>query len=207
MSQRVFAQLESDILERRRPPGSRLIEDSIATELGVSRTPVREAIRMLNRTGWVDSEPHAGAVVRNPDLEEIGDVFHVREVLERDAAELAAKHADKRAVQELRRLTKRGRKDSRGAALATVVSLNSEFHQAIARTGGSRLLQRFIEDLDKQARWLFAAVALDRVSASWAEHEAIVQAIAAGQPEEAGRLSAEHCRRSRDVYLEQLLRS
>jgi DNA-binding GntR family transcriptional regulator len=205
MSQRVFAELERDILERRRPPGSRLIEDSIAAELGVSRTPVREAIRMLNRTGWVDSEPHAGAVVRNPGLDEIGDVFHVRELLERDAAELAAERADDQALDELSALVRRGKEDSREATLPTLVALNSEFHQAIARAGRSPLLQRFIEDLDKQARWLFAAVAVDRLSFSWAEHEAIVDAIAARRRDEAGRLSADHCRRSRDVYLEQLL--
>ncbi|MGH2736541.1 MAG: GntR family transcriptional regulator, partial [Actinomycetota bacterium] len=90
LSQQIFDEIETRIVQRTYPPGSHLAEDEIAAQLGVSRTPVREAFRMLSRAGWLEIQPHTGAYVRNPTIDEVRQVFEVRQTLEDRAARLAA---------------------------------------------------------------------------------------------------------------------
>src|SRR4051794_36378478 len=93
LSHRVFTGLESAIINRVYPPGARLVEEEVAAEMGVSRMPVREAFRMLQRAGWIDVTPYAGAHVRYPQLHELREVFELRHRLGQFAAELAAVRA------------------------------------------------------------------------------------------------------------------
>jgi DNA-binding GntR family transcriptional regulator len=205
MSQRVFQRLEDDILSRELPPGSRLVEETIAAELGVSRTPVREAIGMLHAAGWVVLRPHAGAYVREPRLEEVRDVFGVRQALEREAARYAAARATEQDKQVLREIVERGERGKHTADRQTMVSLNSAFHQGIASAAHNATLMRFLDEIDKQVRWFFSAVVDSRLEASWTEHAEILAAIEAGAVEEAGRCGAEHSRRTQVAYVEQFL--
>jgi DNA-binding GntR family transcriptional regulator len=204
-SQRVFQLLEEDILTRVRPPGARLVEDAIAVELGVSRTPVREAFRMLHRAGWLDLQPHAGAYVRVPSIEEARDVFDTREALEREAARYAAERATEADLQELGKIVERGRRARDRNDLKALIALNSDFHRGIARAAGNRILSRFLDDLDKRVRWHFAAIAGRRAGTSWDEHEEILNAISAHEGERAGALSAEHSGRTRMAYFEHVM--
>jgi DNA-binding GntR family transcriptional regulator len=205
MSQRIFLRLEEDIVARSRLPGTRLVEETIAAELGVSRTPVREAIGMLHRAGWVVLQPHAGAYVRVPSLDEVRDVFDVRQALEREAAQYAAGRADEDDLRALDDIVERGLRGKGLSDRRAMVDLNSEFHRRIALAAHNAILLRFLEELDKQIRWYFAAVVDSRLDASWTEHRQIVEAIAAGDVDEAGRRSAEHSRRTQIAYVEQFL--
>jgi DNA-binding GntR family transcriptional regulator len=207
MSQRVFQRLESEILERVRPPGSRLVEDGIAVEFGVSRTPVREALRMLHRAGWIDMHPHAGAYVRQASLDEVRDVFDVRRVLERESASRAAVRATPADIALLRDVLARGDAARERGDIKGMLQLNREFHQTIAVASGNELLRRFLEELDKQVRWHFSAVVSARARASWAEHDEIVAAIEARDHVRAADLSAEHCRRTQDAFIERFVAS
>jgi DNA-binding GntR family transcriptional regulator len=205
MSQRIFLRLEEDIVARNRLPGTRLVEETIAAELGVSRTPVREAIGMLHRAGWVVLQPHAGAYVRVPSLDEVRDVFDVRQALEREAAQYAAGRADEDDLRALDDVVERGLRGKGLSDRRAMVDLNSEFHRRIALAAHNAILLRFLEELDKQIRWYFAAVVDSRLDASWTEHRQIVEAIATGDVDEAGRRSAEHSRRTQIAYVEQFL--
>jgi DNA-binding GntR family transcriptional regulator len=207
MSQQVFETLQGEILERVRPPGSRLIEDAIAADLGVSRTPVREALRMLAREGWLDLHPHAGAYVRQPGIEEVRDIFMLRELLERESARLAAARRTDDDIRVLRKVVERGTKAVAKGTPKVLAALNSDFHRSVAAAAANLPLQRFIDELDKHVRWHFAAVATRRADASWREHAAIVDAIEREDGAEAARLSAEHARRTRDTYIEQVLQA
>lgn len=205
MSQRIFLRLEEDIVARNRLPGTRLVEETIAAELGVSRTPVREAIGMLHRAGWVVLQPHAGAYVRVPSLDEVRDVFDVRQALEREAAQYAAGRADEDDLRALDDVVERGLRGKGLGDRRAMVDLNSEFHRRIALAAHNAILLRFLEELDKQIRWYFAAVVDSRLDASWTEHRQIVEAITTGDVDEAGRRSAEHSRRTQIAYVEQFL--
>lgn len=205
LSKRIFEQLEVDIVARVYSPGSHLAEDQIAAELGVSRTPVREAFRMLEREGWLEIVPHVGAYVRNPPMDEVRQVFEVWQCLEERAGYLAAKHATERETGKLRRIIEKGwRQVERGNA-KEITALNSEFHAVIAEAGRNHILARMLEDLSKQLRWHFSAVATIRGEDSWREHEEIFDAISQHESERASRLAVEHNRRTQEAFFHQLV--
>lgn len=203
-SERVFEQIEQEIVDRVRPPGSRLVEGALASELGVSRTPVREALRMLQRAGWIDVRPHAGASVRQPGMDDARDVFALRELLEPETARLAAERAAAADLRRLARLVERGERAAQRADAKALVALNSEFHRTLGAATSNRLLRRFVEELDQHVRWLFAAVATSRGPSSWTEHAAIVAAVEQHDGALAARLSLDHVRRTREAYLHEV---
>lgn len=188
------------------PPGSKLVEDEISRELGVSRTPVREAFKMLERAGWIEIHPHAGAYVRNPSMDEVREVFEVREWLEERAAELAARHAIDADMRQLRRIIDKGRRAVERQNAKQIIQLNADFHRLIAESGRNKILARLVSDLSRQVRWHFSAVATIRGADSWNEHERILDAIEARDTEEAGRLAVEHCRHTQEAFFIQLVR-
>jgi DNA-binding GntR family transcriptional regulator len=203
--QKIFDEIESRIVQRAYPPGSHLAEDEIAAQLGVSRTPVREAFRMLSRAGWLDIQPHSGAYVRNPTMDEVRQVFEVRQTLEDRAARLAARNITEPKVKELRRIIERGLKEVERKNGKQITLLNSMFHAAIAEASRNQILARLLEDLGKQVLWHFSAVATVRGENSWREHEGILAAIEAGEPERAGLLAVEHSQRTQEAFFMQFI--
>lgn len=205
LSAQIFERLESDISARVYPPGSHLAEDEIAADLGVSRTPVREAFRMLEREGWLEMVPHAGAYVRNPPMDEMHQVFEVRQCLEERAAYLAAKHATEMDLAKLRRIIDEGRRQVELGDVKQITDLNAEFHCGVAEAGKNHILARMLVDLSKQVHWHFSAVATIRCEDSWREHEEIVSAISLKDADEAGRLAVEHNRRTQEAFFMRLV--
>lgn len=205
LSHRVFEELESSIVRRQLPPGSHLVEDDVARDLGVSRTPVREAFRMLHRAGWLELHPHVGAHVRHPQLDEVREVFELRETLDRRATELAVGRITPQDLKELDRIIQRGWKAVTKKDSDRIATLNFDFHGTIAKAAGNGLLVRLLEDLAKQVRWHFSAVALARREDSWREHEAILAAVKDGDEKKAGQLIVEHNRHTQEAYITSLL--
>lgn len=205
LSQKIFEEIETRIVQRGYPPGSHLAEDNIAAELGVSRTPVREAFRMLSRAGWLDIQPHSGAYVRNPTIDEVRQVFEVRQTLEDRAARLAARNITTPEIKELRSIIERGWKQVAKNDAKQITVLNSAFHATIAEAGRNQILARLLEDLGKQVQWHFSAVATIRGENSWREHEQILAAIEGGEAEKAGTLAVAHSQRTQEAFFMQFL--
>lgn len=205
LSQKIFGEIETRIVQRAYPPGSHLAEDEIAAELGVSRTPVREAFRMLSRAGWLDVQPHSGAYVRNPSMDEVRQVFEVRQTLEDRAARLAARNITEPEVKELKRIIERGWKEVAKQNGKQITVLNSAFHATIAEASRNQILARLLEDLGKQVQWHFSAVATIRGEHSWREHAGILAAIELGEGEKAGTLAVEHSQRTQEAFFMQFL--
>lgn len=205
LSQKIFGEIETRIVQRTYPPGAHLAEDEIAAELGVSRTPVREAFRMLSRAGWLDVQPHSGAYVRNPTMDEVRQVFEVRQTLEDRAARLAARNITEPEVKELKRIIERGWKEVAKGNGKQITVLNSAFHATIAEASRNQILARLLEDLGKQVQWHFSAVATIRGENSWREHEGILAAIELGEGEKAGTLAVEHSQRTQEAFFMQFL--
>lgn len=205
LSQKIFEELETRIVQRAYPPGSHLAEDEIAAELGVSRTPVREAFRVLSRAGWLNIRPHSGAYVRNPTMDEVRQVFEVRQTLEDRAARLAARNVTKSEIKDLKRIIERGWKEIARNNGKQIRELNSAFHNTIAAASRNQILVRLLDDLGKQVHWHFSAVATVRGDDSWREHEDILAAIEAGDAERAGTLAVQHGQRTQEALFMQFL--
>lgn len=208
---RVYDAVRRAIVEGRYAPGTRLIEQRVAEELEVSRTPVREALRRLESEGLVVVEPNRGAQVRPLTADEIGDLYEVRARLEGYGAELAAVRAGPAEVLELRNAAaafsdaaaaRSGRADHVEAVRA-LDAANARFHGGLLVASRHARLGRLVAGavdapLVFQAFDRFEAEDLGR---SELFHHLVADAVAARQPERAGRLMTEHVLQGRDVLL------
>jgi DNA-binding GntR family transcriptional regulator len=194
----VVDQVHADLLERivagELSPGSRLRQEALAAELGVSRTPLREALARLVSEGLVDFVPNRGATVARRDFTDMEQAWRARLVIEPGAARLAAERCDGTAIEQMRETVRRQR-DVADDVTASF-TLNREFHLALVAASGNAHLLRFAELL-----WLsrigvpiFARQARDRSQVlSWAgDHEAITDAVAARSAGRAERLTRDH---------------
>jgi DNA-binding GntR family transcriptional regulator len=206
LPQRIFDMLEEAVLDRSLPPGTHLTEDMLATRLGVSRTPVREAVKMLAQAGWVEVHPHTGAHVRYPVAQEAREVFEVREALEQRAAELAAERATDEELSRLAEILEQGEKVALSSSdPKKFARLNSQFHGALGLAAHNNLFSGLLIDLEKKVRWHFQEVAGVRGPASWTEHREILDALKNHDPERAGGLIVSHIRATQVILLERLV--
>jgi DNA-binding GntR family transcriptional regulator len=197
---RVYETLEELIIYGGLAPGQHLVEADIARKLGVSRIPVREALQLLARDGWIDLRPRQGAFVHQPTMRQVDDVFSVRTLLEVEATRLAASKATNDSIPALRKILRTGREALARADERELVMLNSQIHAHITQMGENEVLAGLIARLDKRIRWYFARVVMSRGSNSWKEHAEIVDAIAAKDPDRASEAMRRHAERTRSAY-------
>ncbi|HEX5469489.1 MAG TPA: GntR family transcriptional regulator [Gaiellaceae bacterium] len=194
----VVDQVHAELLERivagELAPGSRLRQEALADELGVSRTPLREALARLVSEGLVEFVPNRGATVTRRDFTDMEEAWRARFVIEPGAARLAAERRAGDEVERMRELVRRQR--SVADDVTSSFALNRDFHLALVAASANTHLLQFSELL-----WLsrigvpiFARQARDRSQMlAWADdHEAIAEAVAAGDPDRAERLTREH---------------
>lgn len=200
LRQEVEERLRELIIGRTLPPGQHLVETELATRLGVSRGPVREALQSLHRQGWVELRPGRGAFVHRPGEREVDEVFAVRAALESEAAGLAAERITAADVTELRRFCSTGRAAVGKGDEAAVVAANSALHRCIASLSGVQLLCDYITSLDRRVRWFYRPLVHTRGLASWDEHDQLIAALAARDRQEAARVMRAHTERTRTAY-------
>jgi len=185
---RVYQKLKHAITKRYIKQGSKLVEDAIARQIGVSRTPVRAAIKRLELEGFADFVPNKGAVVIKPTLAEIEQTFAVRAHMEKMGADLAARTINEKQVAELHRLVEEEKKVFDARRLDDYYQVNAAFHLKIAEAGGNGVLYQYIEQLLERTKIhliLFDPFFKFVVNPSAAEHSAIVAALAAHDPHRA----------------------
>jgi len=150
VSQQISEFLRSAVFHGTIKPNQHLIEESIARELGVSRTPVREAIRRLEAEGLVEYVPQRGSVVRQVSLEEISQIYDVRILIEGHAAKLAATNAKPHDVLALENLCMSfdafmANNDGLPEQTQRLMDLNNDFHTKIVDIAGNTILARTLK--------------------------------------------------------------
>jgi len=173
-------------------PGERLFEDRLAERLGVSRNPVREAIRALEGTGLVEVRPRRGVYVARFDLRQLTQLLEVRGVIEAYAAQLAARRRSADDIAALRQCIDRGRKASKRDDLVTASECHRDFHVLIERASGNGYLESIAGPLRHQTEMAFSVLVDTRGVLGWAEHQHICDAIEAGDAERAQAETLEH---------------
>ncbi len=173
-----YKRLLEEIREGSLLPGERLREVELSERLGVSRTPVREAIRQLEADGLVTHVPRQGATVRSLDYAEIMELYEMRAVLEGTAARLAARAASEVEVDELDVLTDRLAEAGTGTDTARI---NRVFHATLLDAAKNRFLTKSMLSLQKALLILGPSQLLDgdRAEAAVAEHRRIMIALKA----------------------------
>ncbi|WP_454767089.1 GntR family transcriptional regulator [Cupriavidus campinensis] len=157
----VEAQLTQAIVEGRLPPGSRIVEADIARRMHVSRAPVREAARRLERQGVLVSRPRHGFAVRTVTVREIDDLFQVRLNLELMAASLACRQASDAGLAQLLDMVDGMVRDAESLPQIERVARDLAFHTAICELSGNAYLHRVFSQMQTEIRMVVALV--DRV--------------------------------------------
>lgn len=180
------------ILRGEYAPGERLVEAQLSTALGVSRMPVREALRLLAAEGIVAIEPRRGATVASYSADEVRDLVEVRATLEALNAKLAARRHDPERIRKLERILAAGAKVSEKTDLSQLQQDNNSFHEALADVAANATLREMVRSLRERTAVIFAPHSRKRAKQNWEEHAAIVRAVIAGDADLAGLLAARH---------------
>ncbi|MFF8845111.1 GntR family transcriptional regulator [Streptomyces sp. NPDC015127] len=186
----------SGVFER----GSRLTEENLARRYGVSRVPVREALRTLESEGFVVTRRHAGAHVAEPTEQEAADLLEIRMLLEPLGAARAAQRRTDAHLKVLRGLVRLGQERARRGQGEDLRSLGAWFHETLAQASGSPGLTALLTQLRHKIAWMYAVEQPAVPAESWAEHGAIVDAVARGDVERARALTALHVERAAAVH-------
>jgi DNA-binding GntR family transcriptional regulator len=189
----VYERLCEEILSGRIPPGANLREEQIAEDMGVSRTPVREALRKLAEEGLVEYFPHRGARLMKLEANRVREVFEIREVLEGLAARQATVRLTNEQLCELRARFE----DLRPKVMAGDTSEVGDFlHSEIFANCGNERLTRLMSGIRNQVQWIQRA-AIDvpgRLNRAFYEHEGILCALESGAPDWAESAMRGHIR-------------
>jgi DNA-binding GntR family transcriptional regulator len=171
----------------------RLDERQLSKDLGVSRTPIREALSVLEQEGFVRSIPRRGIIVVRKTKREIIEMITVWAAIESMAARIAATNSSKAGIDGLIRLMDAFEEDPSGH-LTEYSDANMEFHKAIIRLGGIGLMSSLTDTLFIHMRAVRAVTMTqdNRAQRSVADHRAIIAALQAGDPDRAERLVREH---------------
>ncbi|MGW1025487.1 GntR family transcriptional regulator [Streptomyces sp. NPDC002577] len=184
---RVYHHVKSSVLERRYEGGTLLTEGELAEAVGVSRTPVREALLRLEVEGLIKLYPKKGALVLPVSAQEIADVVETRLLVEEHAARKAVP-ASPQLIARLEELLERQKAQAAAGDLAEAAVTDRCFHAEIVRSGGNEILSRLYDQLrDRQLRMGVAVLHShpDRVAKTLVEHQEILDALRSGDGEAA----------------------
>ncbi|CAM5465307.1 GntR family transcriptional regulator [Streptomyces sp. NPDC001651] len=191
---RVYGHVKQGVLERRYEGGTLLTEGELADAVGVSRTPVREALLRLEAEGLLKLYPKKGALVLPVSAQEIKDVVETRMLVEEHAARKAVP-APPGLLERLEELLDRQKAQAAAGDFAAAAVTDRCFHAEIVRSGGNEILSRLYDQLrDRQLRMGAAVMHShpDRIAKTLSEHEEILTALRSGDPQAAVALVHRH---------------
>lgn len=195
---RVTEALRNEIIDGVREPGSRLVERNLATELGVSRVPVREALKQLASEGLVTNRPNTWSTVREFSPSDIADLNEVRTAFDVLSFELAAQRHTREGLAKLEATMAKGRQLSTAGDVVGAHRVAADFHSLVTELSGNQLLVEIAELLDSRMRWqLSQHDDLDFVAT---EHAQLYEAIALRDRAKARDLAARHLSTSREQH-------
>ncbi len=200
----VFEALRELIINGQIKAGERLMEVQLAEEMGVSRTPVREAIRKLELEGLVVMIPRKGAYVSDLSTKDVADVFEIRAALEALAAGLACERITEEELEELERLLLQVAKCVKAENLEELVEADTQFHDVVYRASRNKRLVQIISNLREKIQ-RFRAISMGtagRMRETLEEHRQMVAAITERNVELARRVAREHIENSENKVME-----
>lgn len=204
LRERVFAQIQNDILNGKYEPGDNLIELRLSEELGVSRTPVREALKQLELEGLVQATPNKGTIVTGISNQDIYDIYTIRMMIEGLAARWAAEKITKEELAELKEAVELEEFFTMKDDIGQLHKFDNSFHDIIFKASKSRplmhTLSTFHHYVQRARNASFATPG--RAQKALDEHRAILQALMDKDPDKAEKLTVEHVRNAMDNLLD-----
>jgi DNA-binding GntR family transcriptional regulator len=196
LERRVYERLRDEIVAGTLQPGEQLVEAKIASDLGVSKTPVREALIRLERDGLVEIEPYRGARVLEPSAEDIREILELRRLIECQIARDLAARRPPEILDELGASVAGSRAALEAGDTQQLLDSLTAFSDVLAEACGNSRMLKLLVDL-RSVLLLIGSSSLraaGRESRSIAEHEAILEAIRSGDADAAGGATERHIR-------------
>lgn len=185
--------------------GERLVEDRIATELGISRTPLREALHRLAQEGLLEKRRAGGYALRKLDPRAVEDAIDIRSMLESHAAELAAQRATESQMTSLQANQEMFRAANTDQDIPALVDLNTEFHSILRQAAHSPLLLQMLSELDGVVdRMLRRMLSQQELDWSAKDHLTILTQIMARDAAGAAAAMRQHVKNGKQKVLDQL---
>lgn len=150
LAEHIYQDLEAKIISGALKPGQRIIEEELCSNYGVSRSPVREALRMLESHGFLEREPRKGVSVTRITLKEAEDIYTIRARLDSLAIYLAIKYNKPRVLPKLKNLHQKMIETAGRNSVNEYYRLNRQFHDAISQACENQRLMRLLDTFDKQ---------------------------------------------------------
>ncbi len=179
LSEQIADELRKLVLIEKLAPGAAIPERETAAALGVSRTPLRESLRILAAEGLVDIEPNRPPRVANPTIAKLGDLLEVLGTLESLAGELACTHATDKAIEHISDIEASMRKKTENSELLTFFELDMQFHQSIVKASNNEPLISTHKSYNSQlwrARFISSRERVNRPE-TMRQHRAIIKAL------------------------------
>lgn len=197
---RVFHKLREDILNGKYKDHEELKEVAIGEELGVSRTPVREAFRQLELEGLIQIIPNKGAYVTGITAKDVKDIYMIRSSLEGMCARLATEHISREQLGEMEENVYLASYHAAKGQMEQMTELDNRFHHILYEACDSKMLQNLLQDFHQYVIRIRKKTlsTKERGIASNDEHRQIMEAIKAGNPDEAERLATMHMENAYD---------
>jgi DNA-binding GntR family transcriptional regulator len=208
MHDQILPHLRKDIVENRWKSGERLPEPQLCREFGISRTPLRQALKTLELEGLVQLIPHVGAVVTDPNAADVGEIMEILIGLEQLAAIRVAQSQRPEVLREIEAIYREMQQAAKQNAADRYYDLNNNFHRSIVSGAGNRSLA----ELHEKVMWHVhreryrAAVVEPFTEESAEHHEEIVRAILENRAEEAGLAMRRHLEQVAELMMERRLK-
>jgi len=207
LSQKVYRVLKTEIVKGAIKPGTKLLEGKIAEQMGISRTPVREALRELAAEGFLKMNPNQGMIVNNASIEDVQNVLQIRGVLEGLAARLTATLISKEETKKLDSYIKQmekftGRNDSLAFS-----DIDAKFHELIVNSCGNKQLIQIRKNISEQVnRYRIKSLNVPgRLKYSLKEHQEIAEALKIKDSKRADILSKKHIESALENFLSHMI--
>lgn len=196
----------AEIAEGKLRPGERVIQEQVADALGVSRQPVQQALLVLRKQGMLREAPGRGLIVAPLDLDYVRNMYEIRAVLEGLAFRTAAERNAERAGKQGAALILNGRKAVKSGSVGNMIAADLRFHDFIYELSGNPLIKPAME-----AQWTYTRRVMGEVLIHdekprdiWNQHEALLNAVAAGEADLAEQLARQHVLQAAEVMITSL---
>ena len=204
--EQVHDAIVSEIASGKLKPGERVIQEQIAQELGVSRQPVQQALLLLRKQGVLRDAPGRGLIVASLDLDQVGNMYDVRAVMEGLAFRKAAERNAERARKQGPALIQSGRKAVAAGSVAAMIGADLKFHDFIYSLSENPLIAPAMD-----AQWTYTQRVMgevlmrdERPRDIWDQHEALLDAVMAGDGAAAEALARQHITQAAAAMIDRL---
>jgi DNA-binding GntR family transcriptional regulator len=193
LSEKIAQTIRNNIIKGIIKPGERLVEPKLSEQLGISRTPIREALRLLEMEGFIDIIPRRGAVVTTLSRKDIDDIFIIKMKLESLAAKLAVAHLEKADIDKMKELASKMEAGS-AKGVTQLINWNYDFHNVFIYQCHNERLVRMLEGLQQQFKraTVYSFTTEGRTKKVNEEHQRLIDAFEAKDEDTVEKIVEQH---------------